>query len=275
MTHDHALNDMLRNAPDADRQKLLEGLRPRERRVLELRFGMNGGNTHSLRQIGHLLRVSKERARGIQNRALEKAGVHMKEFRPLLRNWDAIANVQCDYTKAALSMSQSHGTLRRLWTAFPECFREGSPNETDLFSWKHILEYAEQAYPAHNEGRPPYKFLPYAWMQYIAKGHPHGDNRDCWPDLAGIPVFASWFNNNNEKVPEELIEQFRALRGTVLKGPIFLKYKGIRCVVGWVWFEISRTPLPNEGNVFNEDERSLEELQDLLLVPADVIRFDC
>ena len=34
--------------------------------------GLTGNGTHSLRQIGHLLRISKERVRQIQNRALEK-----------------------------------------------------------------------------------------------------------------------------------------------------------------------------------------------------------
>jgi RNA polymerase primary sigma factor len=60
----------------AERQEalsfLMENLRPRERKVLDLRFGLTGNGTHSLRQIGHLLRISKERVRQIQNRALEK-----------------------------------------------------------------------------------------------------------------------------------------------------------------------------------------------------------
>jgi RNA polymerase primary sigma factor len=51
---------------------LMENLRPRERKVLDLRFGLTGNGTHSLRQIGHLLKISKERVRQIQNRALEK-----------------------------------------------------------------------------------------------------------------------------------------------------------------------------------------------------------
>jgi RNA polymerase primary sigma factor len=53
-------------------QFLMDNLRPRERKVLDLRFGLTGHGTHSLRQIGHLLRISKERVRQIQNRALEK-----------------------------------------------------------------------------------------------------------------------------------------------------------------------------------------------------------
>ena len=51
---------------------LMDSLRPRERKVLDLRFGLTGNGTHSLRQIGYLLRISKERVRQIQNRALEK-----------------------------------------------------------------------------------------------------------------------------------------------------------------------------------------------------------
>ena len=51
---------------------LMENLRPRERKVLDLRFGLTGQGAHSLRQIGHNLRISKERVRQIQNRALEK-----------------------------------------------------------------------------------------------------------------------------------------------------------------------------------------------------------
>lgn len=61
---------------NAERQEalkfLMENLRPRERRVLDLRFGLTGSGAHSLRQIGHMLRISKERVRQIQNRALEK-----------------------------------------------------------------------------------------------------------------------------------------------------------------------------------------------------------
>ncbi|MEZ6143383.1 MAG: RNA polymerase sigma factor RpoD/SigA [Zavarzinella sp.] len=51
---------------------LMENLRPRERKVLDMRFGLNGQGSKSLRQIGHELRISKERVRQIQNRALEK-----------------------------------------------------------------------------------------------------------------------------------------------------------------------------------------------------------
>jgi RNA polymerase primary sigma factor len=69
-------NDSSTERVSSERQEaigfLMENLRPRERRVLDLRFGLTGTGAHSLRQIGHLLRISKERVRQIQNRALEK-----------------------------------------------------------------------------------------------------------------------------------------------------------------------------------------------------------
>jgi RNA polymerase primary sigma factor len=52
--------------------KLMENLRPREREVLELRFGLGGQARLSLSQVGKALSVSKERVRQIQDRALEK-----------------------------------------------------------------------------------------------------------------------------------------------------------------------------------------------------------
>ncbi|MCS6975609.1 MAG: sigma-70 family RNA polymerase sigma factor [Gemmatales bacterium] len=70
---DNNTNDARNNAERQEALRfLMESLRPREKRVLDLRFGLTGTGAHSLRQIGHLLRISKERVRQIQNRALEK-----------------------------------------------------------------------------------------------------------------------------------------------------------------------------------------------------------
>ena len=51
---------------------LLEGLNPRQQRVLKLYFGMEDGSCHSFEQIGKLLGISKERARQIEKQAIEK-----------------------------------------------------------------------------------------------------------------------------------------------------------------------------------------------------------
>ena len=51
---------------------LLEQLKPREKVVLQLRFGLGGQESHSLSQVSEVLDVSKERIRQIQEGALRK-----------------------------------------------------------------------------------------------------------------------------------------------------------------------------------------------------------
>lgn len=53
-------------------EKILETLRPREKDVLKLRFGLNDGNKRTLEEIGQLFGVSRERVRQIETRALNK-----------------------------------------------------------------------------------------------------------------------------------------------------------------------------------------------------------
>lgn len=53
-------------------EKVLATLRPRERDVLKLRFGLNDGNKRTLEEIGQLFGVSRERVRQIETRALNK-----------------------------------------------------------------------------------------------------------------------------------------------------------------------------------------------------------
>lgn len=51
---------------------LMEQLKPREKVVLQLRFGLSGQESHSLSQVSEVLDVSKERIRQIQEGALQK-----------------------------------------------------------------------------------------------------------------------------------------------------------------------------------------------------------
>ena len=51
---------------------ILQQLKPRERTVLELRYGLGGTECHSLSQVSEVLDVSKERIRQIQESALRK-----------------------------------------------------------------------------------------------------------------------------------------------------------------------------------------------------------
>lgn len=52
--------------------RLLSTLNDRQRRVLELHFGMEDGTCHSLEEIGSTIGISKERARQIEKQAMEK-----------------------------------------------------------------------------------------------------------------------------------------------------------------------------------------------------------
>lgn len=53
-------------------RNLLGILSPKERRIIKLRFGIEGGEQKSLSEIGDMFRLSKERVRQLENRALYK-----------------------------------------------------------------------------------------------------------------------------------------------------------------------------------------------------------
>jgi RNA polymerase primary sigma factor len=65
-------------------RKLLQGrikdilidLTPRERKILEMRFGLVDGITHTLEEVGHEFGVTRERIRQIEAKALEKMRQH-------------------------------------------------------------------------------------------------------------------------------------------------------------------------------------------------------
>ena len=82
---DSSLQDMLENIQAPQPQEmlvrkelertmdaLLGKLTQRQQQVLRLRFGMDDGVCHSLQQIGDSLGISKERARQIEQQAIEK-----------------------------------------------------------------------------------------------------------------------------------------------------------------------------------------------------------
>ncbi len=51
---------------------LLQSLNPRERRTIELRFGLDGNENHSLAEVGRLLGLTRERIRQIERTAISK-----------------------------------------------------------------------------------------------------------------------------------------------------------------------------------------------------------
>ncbi|CAH8264962.1 unnamed protein product [Arabidopsis lyrata] len=58
-------------------RNLLNVLSPKERRIIKLRFGIDGGKQRSLSEIGEIYGLSKERVRQLESRALYRLKQHM------------------------------------------------------------------------------------------------------------------------------------------------------------------------------------------------------
>lgn len=58
--------------------EILEDLSPRERRILDMRFGLTDGITHTLEEVGNEFDVTRERIRQIEAKSLEKIREHKK-----------------------------------------------------------------------------------------------------------------------------------------------------------------------------------------------------
>jgi RNA polymerase primary sigma factor len=50
----------------------LEGLDARERKILEMRFGLGNQDEHTLEQVGKVFALSRERVRQIEKKALQR-----------------------------------------------------------------------------------------------------------------------------------------------------------------------------------------------------------
>ena len=79
--YEELVRDELSNTMEA----LLGSLTERQRKVLQLHFGMEDGTCHSLEEIGNMLGISKERARQIEKQAMASlqelgAGMGLEEF---------------------------------------------------------------------------------------------------------------------------------------------------------------------------------------------------
>ncbi len=56
----------------ANVRRVLEGLPPRERQVIELRFGLYGAQPRTLEDVGQVFGLTRERIRQIENNTLTK-----------------------------------------------------------------------------------------------------------------------------------------------------------------------------------------------------------
>ncbi len=60
----------------------LENLSYRERRVLELRYGLGGEHPRTLEEVGRTFKVTRERVRQIENQSLKKLQ-HLRDAQQL------------------------------------------------------------------------------------------------------------------------------------------------------------------------------------------------
>ncbi len=68
MTSQQLLKDQIR--------EIIQDLTERERKILEMRFGLEDGVTHTLEEVGKVFNVTRERIRQIEAKALEKIRLH-------------------------------------------------------------------------------------------------------------------------------------------------------------------------------------------------------
>ena len=59
-------------------KEILKDLAPREQKILQMRFGLDDGATHTLEEVGREFGVTRERIRQIEAKALEKIRIHEK-----------------------------------------------------------------------------------------------------------------------------------------------------------------------------------------------------
>ncbi len=59
-------------------QEIINDLTPREQKILDMRFGLTDGVTHTLEEVGKVFTVTRERIRQIEAKSLEKIRQHHK-----------------------------------------------------------------------------------------------------------------------------------------------------------------------------------------------------
>ncbi|CAM3068469.1 sigma-70 family RNA polymerase sigma factor [Streptobacillus ratti] len=79
---DNVEDDIIRNDQLAEMYSLFEKtLNPREREILELRYGLSNNKIHTLKEIGEKLSITRERVRQIEKKAITKLKKNLEEYK--------------------------------------------------------------------------------------------------------------------------------------------------------------------------------------------------
>jgi len=78
-------NQVLRNIGREEIVKMLDALKPREKEIVKLRYGIGGYDIHTLEEIGQAFNITRERVRQIEKKTLIKLKTQFsEELRPYL-----------------------------------------------------------------------------------------------------------------------------------------------------------------------------------------------
>lgn len=66
-------------------EQVLSTLPKREQKVLKMRFGLEDGYVHTLEEVGYIFKVTRERIRQIETKALKK--LKSPEIRNMLKEY--------------------------------------------------------------------------------------------------------------------------------------------------------------------------------------------
>ena len=64
----------------------LDTLSYRERGILEMRFGVGDGYIYTLAEVGYVFKLTRERIRQLQGKALKKLGPRAEDLREFVKN---------------------------------------------------------------------------------------------------------------------------------------------------------------------------------------------
>jgi RNA polymerase primary sigma factor len=69
---DSPIEEVSTNMMNSEIREVLQSLPPREAHILELRFGLADGKSHSLQEVGELVGITRERVRQIESQAMKR-----------------------------------------------------------------------------------------------------------------------------------------------------------------------------------------------------------